>query len=334
MATYFITGISGLVGGNLVRAILANDPTALIVGLVWPNDPCRELDRSTVTLVEGDILSPASLDDFLSMEGEGKRYLIHAAGKISVRRKDDLCFKVNVEGTRNVLEAAKRHHIDRFLYLSSVDALAKVPMGKKIYEQSSFPVEGLDGSYSKSKAIASTMVLEEKGKGMEVIVVHPSAILGPHDPGHNPIDDAIRRFLIGKLPAVVKGAYDLVDVRDVAEGILLLLEKGEDGECYLLTGNHKTVLELIGEAAKVSGRKPVKATVPTFLVKIASPFIQLFASIRHKEPLFTSFAIDCLLQNSDYCHDKASRLGYAPRPLEKTMEDTIAWMNESGYLRR
>ncbi len=333
MANYFLTGISGFLGNNLVREIFANDEDAHVVGLVFKGDPCRYLDKDKVTLVEGDILNPDSIETFLSTPvPEGKTYLVHAAGMISVRRKNPRCSFVNIDGTRNVLSAALNHKIDRFLYLSSVDALQRVPGDKPIVEQSSFPLEGLEGVYSRSKAVAGNLVLASKEKGLDVIIAHPSAMLGPYDPGHNPIDDAIGRFLKGKLPALVKGAYDLVDVRDVAKGICLLLEKGVNGECYLLTGNHRSVVGLIEEAGKAANKKPVRRTVPTFLVKAASPFISLFAKMRHKEPLFTSFAVDCLTQNSNYSHLKASVLGYEPRPLEKTMEDTVKWMKESGYL--
>ncbi|MBQ7250777.1 MAG: NAD-dependent epimerase/dehydratase family protein [Bacilli bacterium] len=333
MATYFITGISGLVGSNLVRAIFAHDPEATVVGLVFPDDPCPYLDKEKITLAEGNILDMGSLKSFLKTKvPEGKRYLIHAAGRISVyRNNDDLTYKVNVEGTRNVLEAAKSARIDRFLFLSSVDALGKVPMGQEIFEQSSYDPTHLEGVYSRSKAIASQMVLDS---GLDCIIVNPSAILGPYDPAHNPIDDAIKRFLNNKLPAVVKGSYDLVDVRDVAEGILLLLENGKSRESYLLTGNQYSILDFMGVVAKVSGKKPVRHKVPTWLVKIASPFIEFSAKKRGKSPLFTSFAIDCLQQNSAYSHAKASALGYAPRPLEKTVEDTVQWMKESGYLAR
>ncbi len=334
MATYFITGISGFLGSNLVQAIFRFDSKAKIIGLAFPNNPCPYINKDIVTIVGGDVLNPDSLDAFLSVPApEGKRYLIHAAGRISVYRKNDpLTTKVNVEGTRNVLEAAKRHRIDAFLFLSSVDALSKVDKGKPIVEQSRFDETGLEGVYSISKAIASNLVLDANSPTMATYVVQPSAILGPLDPGHNPINEAIKRFLNGKLPAVVKGAYDLVDVRDVAEGILLVLEKGTPGESYLLTGNHAEVIELIACAARHSGKKPIKLKVPTFLIKLASPFIEAAARRKGKGPLFTSFAVDCLQQNSDYHHEKATALGYRPRSLDETMEDTVTWMKESGYL--
>ncbi len=335
MANYFITGISGFLGNNLVAEIFASDPKAHIVGLIFKGDPCPYLSKEKLTLVEGNILDRSSIERFLSFPvPEGKRYLIHAAGKISVKRKNSLCNTVNIDGTRNMLEGALNHRIDRFVYLSSVDALQRVPVGKEIVEQPHFPLEGLEGSYAKSKAIAGNLVLAAKEKGLDVLIVQPSAMLGPLDPGKNPIDSAIAKFLKGKMPALVKGAYDLVDVRDVAKGICLLLEKGVNGESYLLTGEHRTILYFMALVADSSGKKPVKATVPTFLVKLASPFLYFFASLKKKEPLFTSFAIDCLTQNSHYSHLKASVLGYDPRPLEETIEDTVKWMKESDYLDR
>ena len=336
MASYFITGIAGFLGNNLAKEIQAADPAADIVGFVQTGDPCIYLDKERIRLIEGDLFDLESIERFLSTPvKDGKRHLIHVAGRISVYRNNDpLTTKVNVKGTENVLAAALSHHIDRFVYVSSVDALSKVEMGKKILEQETYDPDVLEGVYSKSKAIASNLVLKARQCGMETLVVLPSAILGPNDPGRSPINDAIARFLKGKLPAVVEGAYDLVDVRDVAKGIVLVLAQGQSGESYLLTGNHCEVIDLIGLAAEASGKKPVKLKVPTFLVKMASPFIEIDARKRCKTPLFTSFAIDCLRQNSDYSHDKASSLGYQPRPLKKTVEDTVAWMKESGYLER
>lgn len=336
MASYFITGIAGFLGNNLVKEILSVDPAADIVGLVLKGDPCIGLDKNRIHLIEGDLFDADSLNRFLSAPVKGgKRYLIHVAGRISVYRNNDpLTTKVNAEGTKNVLNAAKAHHIDRFVFVSSVDALSKVEKGKPILEQNRYDPEGLEGVYSKSKATASNLVLEANKDDMETLVVLPSAILGPNDPGRSPINDAIARFLKGKLPAVVKGAYDLVDVRDVAKGIVIVLNRGKGGESYLLTGSHCEVIDLIGLAAETSGKKKVKLKVPTLLVKAASPFIEFRARKRRKTPLFTSFAIDCLHQNSNYCHDKAALLGYEPRPLKKTVADTVHWMQESGYLER
>ena len=129
------------------------------------------------------------------------------------------------------------------------------------------------------------------------------------------------------LPAITKGGYDIVDVGDVAKGILQVIDKGRSGESYLLTGHYVTVKGLIEEAAKVANKKPVKNKVPHFAIKAVSPFIERHAKRHNKAPLFTGFSMDCLVQNSNYSYKKANEeLGYSPRPLEETMKDTIEWM--------
>ena len=116
-------------------------------------------------------------------------------------------------------------------------------------------------------------------------------------------------------------------MRDVAKGILLAAEKGKAGESYLLTGHNISVEDLIGEAAKVVTKDPVKRIAPTFAIKLASPFIGMHARLHHKMPLFTAFAIDCLMQNSNFSYKKAhEELGYEPIPLDITMKDTIEWL--------
>lgn len=159
--------------------------------------------------------------------------------------------------------------------------------------------------------------------------------MGPNDPFLAPINMAIKRFLNGKLPAITKGGYNIVDVRDVAEGIVLAIDKSKNKESYLLTGEYIPVKDLIGLAAKVSNKKPVNKKVPHFVIKIASPFIELHYKLRHKKPLFTGFSMDCLMQNSNYSNKKAqAELGYKTRPITDTMNDTINWMKESGYLEK
>ena len=192
----------------------------------------------------------------------------------------------------------------------------------------------MEGVYSKSKAAANNIVLAAKDK-MRCIIVMPSAIMGPNDPFSAPINNAIRKFINGKLPAIVKGGYDIVDVRDVAQGIISCIDKGDSGSSYFLSGTAISVKDLIAMAASIENKRPVKLQIPHALIKIISPFIEAKARIRHKTPLFTGFSMDCLKQNPTYSKNKAkNELGYEARPLEKTMEDTIAWMHESSYLDR
>ena len=334
MKTYFITGISGFLGRNLTIELLKQKDIK-IVGLVLPNEKNLEFyeQYSNITLVRGNILNKDDIVKFLSTPFDCDKYLIHAAGKISVYKKNDpLTTKINVVGTRNVIDMCVDKNFKKVIYVSSVDSVPKDRKSKNvIYEPEQYNVNLVDGVYSKSKVEANNIVLDAvKNNGLNACIVLPSAIMGPNDPFNAPINFAIRRFLNDKLPAITKGGYDIVDVRDVAKGILQVIDKGRIGESYLLTGHYVTVKGLIEEAAKVASKKPVKNKVPHFVIKAVSPFIERHAKRHNKAPLFTGFSMDCLMQNSNYSYKKANEeLGYSPRPLEETMKDTIEWMRSN-----
>ena len=330
MKTYFITGISGFLGRNLTIELLKQKDVR-IVGLVLSNEKNLEFyeQHDNITLVRGNILNKDDVVKFLSTPNSGDKYLIHTAGKISVYKKNDpITTEINVVGTRNVIDACIDKGFKKVVYVSSVDSVPKRKGNNVIYEPEKYDINLVDGVYSKSKVEANNIVLDAvKSNNLNACIVLPSAIMGPNDPFNAPINSAIKRFLNDKLPAITKGGYDIVDVRDVAKGILQIIEKGRSGESYLLTGHYVTVKELIEEAAKVANKKPVKNKVPHFAIKAVSPFIERHAKRHNKAPLFTGFSMDCLVQNSNYSYKKANEeLGYSPRPLEETMKDTIEWM--------
>ena len=330
MFTYYITGISGFLGRNLTIELLKQKDVE-IIGLVFPNEKNLEFYEQypNITLVRGNLLDRESIDSFLSTPSKGDKYLLHVAGRISVyKRNDQLTMDVNVEGTRNVIESCLDKDFKKVIYVSSVDSLPRRKDKEPIYEPNEYTLDKVEGVYSKSKVLANNIVLDAvKNHNLDACIVLPSVLMGPNDPFNSPINAAINKFLNDKLPAITKGGYDVVDVRDVAKGILLAVEKGKAGESYLLTGHNISVKDLIGEAAKVANKDPVKRVAPTFVIKLASPFIGMHARAKHKMPLFTAFAIDCLMQNSNFSYQKANQeLGYKPIPLEITMKETIGWL--------
>ena len=334
MKTYFITGISGFLGRNLTIELLKQKDIQ-IVGLVLPNENGLEFyeHHDNIKLMKGNILNKDDIIAFLSTPASGDKYLIHAAGKISVYKKNDpLTTEINVVGTRNVIDACVDKNFKKVIYVSSVDSVPKDRKSKDvIYEPKQYNVDKVYGVYSKSKVEANNIVLDAvKSNNLNACIVLPSAIMGPNDPFNAPINSAIRRFLNDKLPAITRGGYDIVDVRDVVKGILQVIDRGRSGESYLLTGHYVTVEGLIEEAARAANKKPVKNKVPHFVIKAVSPFIERHAKKHNKAPLFTGFSMDCLMQNSNYSYKKANEeLGYNPRPLEETMKDTIEWMRSN-----
>lgn len=334
MKIYYITGISGFLGRNLTMKLL-DMKDVHIIGFVLPNEKNLEFyeQYENITLVRGNILNREDVDTFLSYPSKGDKYLIHAAGRISTyRHNDPLTLKVNVEGTRNIIESAVSKGFKKVVYVSSVDSVAKRKDNDTIYEPDIYDIDKVDGVYSKSKVLANNIVLEAvKNHNLDACIVLPSAMMGPNDPFNSPINLAIKKFLNDKLPMITKGGYDIVDVRDVSDGIISALEKGKAGESYLLTGTQISVKDLIGVAAKVSNKKPVTKCVSHFLVKLVSPFIEMDARCKKKTPLFTGFSMDCLMQNSNYSSQKAeAELSYKVTSIEETMEATIEWLKQTG----
>ena len=332
MKTYFITGITGFLGRNIVSYLLKKEPHASIVGFVLPNDKHRDIPGN-ITYIEGDILNSNDAHKFLSYETDNEKILIHAAGRISVyKRNDPLTMKINIDGTRLITDTAKELGFKKMLYVSSVDAISRRKGNEPIYEQDRYDENKVIGVYSKSKAISNNYVLDQADSDFEVVIVCPSAIMGPNDPFGAPINIAIKKAINNKLPAITKGGYDIVDVRDVAKGIIGLIEKGQNKESYILSGEYISVKDLMGLASEISGAKKVTFTIPHFLIKLVSPFIEFYARIRHKKPLFTGFSMDCLSQNSNYNHDKITSLtGYKPLSVKESLIDTIKWMKETNY---
>ena len=327
MRNYFITGLSGYLGHALLD-ILNKEKDVRIFALVLPQDKYRdELIKRKVEVNEGDLLSKEDVSYFLSHKVEGEKIVIHIAGRIStVKKGDPLTTKINVEGTKNVLDRSIESHIDKFIYISSVDALDRRKDKELIYEQDEYHVDKVDGVYSKSKAEANNYILSKKDD-IHTVIIMPSALIGPNDTFHSPINDAIRLYLKGKMPSIVSGGYNLVDVRDVARGIYEASNKAKRNESYILGGTYLSVKELFTICSEISSKKPIKLVIPHFIIKLISPFIELSAKIKKKKPLFTGFSMDCLKQNSRYSSQKAiDELGYKIRDIKESIKDTITYI--------
>lgn len=336
MRNYFITGISGFLGTNLVNAI-KEEGDAHIYGLVHKGNAtfARYEGDKDITLYEGDIRDEKAIAAFLEEAKEGEEnYLIHGAGKISLfGHFDKETMEINRDGTKKLVDIAVNKPFQRVVFVSSVDALIQ---GKNApcFAPSEYDPEHVVGVYGKSKALASAYMLEAyKEKGFPVIIVNPSAIIGPNDPFLGPMNDVFKRYCQKKVPMGTPGGYDVVDVRDVANGILACLQRGKLGESYLLVGHRVSVKELFAAFAVPSKVPAPKMVAPFFLIRLIAPFVELYARIRRSRPLFSLLAVHCLSHNPYYDKEKAKAdLGYVPRSLEDTMRDTYRWLKEEYHL--
>ncbi len=325
---YFITGASGFLGSHILKNILKNKNATVFAFLMENDKGAKRLENhSNVHLCFGNLLNKDSVNNFLSLPFDGDKYLIHCAGKITTLKKhDSAVMKINYEGSKNIVDCAKNIDFKKIIYISSVDSLSIVKDNNEILEQNYYFPDKVAGIYGKSKALANNYFLDNLPNS---VIILPSALYGPDDPLNCPINFAIQQFISNKMPALVKGGYNLVDVRDVADAIVSACYLSKNGQSYILGGNNISIKDICLKCHDITGCKNVKFFVPHFIIKLISPFIVLFSKIKHKTPIFTGFSMDCLKQNSNYSHQKASReLNFKIRDLDESFKDTIKFLKE------
>ena len=315
-----ITGANGHLGSTIIRQL--QDAPVQVYGLILPGDSCQ--DHGNVHYIKGDVRNTETLRPLF--ENCDDIDVIHTAGIIDISEKgSQLIYDVNIEGTKNMLKLSKEYGVHRFLYTSSVHAIPEKENLQVITETGSFSADSVTGVYARTKAAATQAVLDAGRDGLDVVVVHPSGIIGPNDPSGNHLVQMITDYLKGLLPACVRGGYDFVDVRDVAKGCLLALEKGKSGSCYILSNRHYEIPEVLDMVRQFSHSRKLVA-LPMWMARAAAPIMQWYAKIKKERPLYTRYSLYTLRSNDRFSHDKATaELGYRPRDLRETIRDTVAW---------
>lgn len=325
---YLITGADGHLAKTTIERLRRQD--CQIRGLILPGETGR--NDSTITYYTGDITKPETLDPLFSgLEGR-EIIVLHMAALITVQDScSDAVYEVNVNGTRNVIEKCRQYHAKRLLYVSSVHAIPVPDQRELVAEAKSFSEKDVEGAYAKTKAEATQLVLDAGKEGLDVVVVHPSGILGPGDQGRNHVTQLMQMYLNRHLPMGVQGGYDFVDVRDVADGIVSAIDNGRSGECYLLTNRYVSIPELLEYMRIAAGRKLRKCSLPLRIVKAFTPLIKGFAAVARARTIFTRSALETLDSNVFFSHSKASReLNYHPREISETVKDTLKDLKEQN----
>jgi len=322
---YLVTGATGFLGRVVAEELVRRK--AQVHALVLHDDPYTDLLPKEVRTVIGDVCDKSSLSDFFA-DADSRTCVIHCAGIVSVAsRPGPRLYQVNVGGTWKVLRQCMEHDVGKMVYVSSVHAIPEKPKGCIISEDCEFSPGLVDGDYAKSKAAATELVFDAAERGLNASIVFPSGIIGPGDLQGGSFTSMAKSFLSGKLPFAVRGGYDFVDVRDVANGILACSESGEPGKGYILSGCYVTIrrmLQLVGKAAKLKYRS---ICLPLGLARLAAPYYER-RSMRERKPLFfTPYSVSVLASNGQFSHAVASeRFAYQPRPIEETLGDMTAWL--------
>lgn len=323
-----VTGATGHLGNNLVRALLARGDRVRAV--VLPNDDTRPIAGLPLEQVQGDVRDLGAL----IWAFRGADIVYHLAGIIAIAPgREALLYQVNVLGTRNVVEAALRCGVRRLVHTASIHALVEPPHGTTIDEHMPFDPERIPTEYGRSKARGALEVLAGVERGLDAVIGCPTGIIGPYDFQPSEMGRLFLNVARRRLPAYVHGAYDFVDVRDVAQGLIAAGERGRRGESYILSGKVVTVRELMALLERATGVRAPRLGLPAGPARAVARLAMRFAALTHTRPLFTAESVDILGSNCCISHEKATReLGYAPRPIVETVADTIRWFREAGML--
>lgn len=330
---YIITGANGFLGNNIVRKLIENKENE-VRALVLPQDNVNSLEGLNCKIYRGDVTKKESLDLIFQTPKNAELYVIHCAAIVYIKSKyNPKVYEVNVNGTKNIIEKVLEKNA-KLVYVSSVHAIAEKPNNEIITETSKFDPNKVEGQYAKTKAEIANYVLEMvKKKNLNACIVHPSGIIGPNDFGNSHLTQLIIDFANGRLKACVKGGYDFVDVRDVADGIINACDKGKCGECYILSNRYVEIKELLDMISEVRNTKLIKSILPMWLAKLTAPLSEIYYALLKQPPLYTKYSLYTLKSNSNFSNEKAKKeLGYSNRELKETIEDTINWLKENNRI--
>ena len=327
MKMAFLTGGTGFVGANLARALIADGWS--VRALARPGSDRRNLVDLPLEIVDGD-LGDAGLARAL----DGADAVFHVAAHYSLYRADrDALLRSNVDGTRNVLAAARTAGVPRTVYTSSVAAIG-VRHGAPADETHQSPPDELIGAYKRSKYLAEREAVRAAEAGQDVVIVNPTTPIGPWDRKPTPTGEIFVRFLNGKMWAMVETGLNFVDVRDVAAGHLLAYDKGRSGERYILGGENLALKSLLQRVGAIVGRPAPSVAVPLWLPLAVAWTEENVLARFGRQPTVPIDGVKMSGESMYYDTSKAIReLGYAPKAIDDAIHAAIHWFADNGYTR-
>jgi len=327
-----VTGANGFIGSNVVRELLRRGVE--VTALVGADLDLENLSGLPIKVREVDVLEPRSVRLAL----EGASHLVHTAACYAFWSADpELPYRVNVEGTRNVLEAALDAGVEKVVYTSSTATLSppfrlRGDADAPIDESDVLDVRRFLGPYKTSKAMAEGVALRMAARGLPLVTVHPTTVLGPGDRRPTPTGTIIVHFLEGRMKAYVDLWQNLVDVEDVARGHVLALERGARGERFILGGDNLSMRELVRTLAELTGRRPPRIAIPRAVMRGVAHVNEALSRRTGREPLVP---LEAILHAGDSrpvrCDRAREALGYRARPARAVLTRALRWFVAQGH---
>jgi dihydroflavonol-4-reductase len=315
-----VTGASGFLGWHVARILLERGFG--VRALVRAGSRVSDLDVEVVT---GDLRDAESLGRAVA----GCGLVFHVAADYRLWAKDPgELYRSNVDGTRNLLEAARKAGVERVVYTSTVGCIG-VPHDGIGDETTPVSLADMAGDYKRSKFLAEQAALEFARDGLPVVIVNPTAPIGDHDVKPTPTGKIVVDFLKGDMPAFIDTGLNVVDVRDTAEGHLLACERGRVGERYILGSENLTLAQILGKLAAITGRKAPTVRLPYAVAYCAGVCSTAWAGITGAPPRVPIEAVRMARKKMWVTHEKARReLGFQPGPAETALRRAVEWFRQ------
>jgi dihydroflavonol-4-reductase len=323
-----VTGATGFIGANVVRALL--DAGVAVRVLVRRGSDLRNLAGLPVDTVYGDLRDVASLRAAL----QNCQTLYHVAAHYSLwTPRPEETYAINVEGTENLLRTALEVGVEKVVYTSSVATIGMPADGSPGDETMTLPLAHAIGHYKRSKVLAEQRALALCRQGLPLVVVNPSAPIGPWDVKPTPTGKIIVDFLRRKMPAYLDTGLNLIDVRDVAQGHLLAAQYGKIGERYILGCRNMALRDILQTLAEVSGVPAPRLRLP-YGVALATGYVsEWIARCTRRPPLVPLVGVQMARHPMYFTAHKAVReLGLPQSPIDTAMQHAVQWFREHGYV--
>jgi dihydroflavonol-4-reductase len=325
----FLTGATGFLGSHVARVLAAQGAELRL--LVRPTSNLKNLEGLHAETATGDLRDPASLDNAMS----GCDTVFHVAADYRLWARDpEEMYHSNVEGTRAILEAARKNGVRRVVYTSSVATMGFTRNGNPADEDSPVTLADMIGHYKRSKFMAEQIALEAGRSGMNVVVVNPTTPVGEQDIKPTPTGRIILDFLKRKFPAYVDTGLNLVDVTECARGHVAALERGKTGERYILGGEDLTLKQILDKLGAITGLSSPTVKLPYFFAFAAAAVDETITGrILHREPRATIDAVRMGRTKMFASSAKAEReLGWKLVPAENALRRAVAWFRSNDYV--
>jgi len=324
----FVTGATGFLGSHVARVLADNGADMRL--LVRSSSNLRNIEGLWADRALGDLRDPASLEK--AMAGCDVVFHVAADYRLWVRDPNEM-YRSNVEGTRAILEAARKNGVRRVVYTSSVATIGFTRNGYPANEDSPVSLADMIGHYKRSKFMAEQLALEAGRSGLHLVVVNPTTPVGDQDLKPTPTGRIVVDFLKRKFPAYVETGLNLVDVRECARGHVTALEKGKSGERYILGGENLTLKQILDKLAKITGLPSPMLKLPYIFAYAAGIADEIVTGrLRGREPRATIDTVRMGAKKMFASSDKAERdLGWKIVPVESALRRAAEWFRVNGY---